>query len=123
MLAALADMLIMDRRRELRVTSDQKVDVTELGPNRREMEGIAINMSGRGISIFVTDPFSPGDPVRLEFDDALLLGEVCYCRPQNEGFVVGIEIDQALEGLAELERFNRSLLGAPEVSYSMSEQA
>ena len=121
-MALTVDKFIMERRHELRVTSDQTVDVAALGPDRRQMKGITLNMSGRGISIFVPTAFSPGDAVRIELEDALLLGEVCYCRPHNEGFIVGLEVDQVLEGLAELNRLNRALLGTA-LSYSMSEQA
>ena len=120
-MALTVDKFIMERRHELRVTSDQTVDVAALGPDRRQMKGITLNMSGRGISIFVPTAFTAGDPVRVQIDDSLLLGEVCYCHPKNEGFVIGIEIDQVLNGLAALERLNRALRGEA-VSYSMSEQ-
>jgi hypothetical protein len=35
-------------------------------------------------------------------DDAILLGEVIYCRDQGGGYYVGIELEQALCGLADL---------------------
>jgi c-di-GMP-binding flagellar brake protein YcgR len=99
----------MERRREVRVVCDQTVRVTVLGRHRQEMQGKAVDLSGRGMRIVLTDRIPPGDPVKIQLDDTLLLGEICYCRPNGRGYVVGIELDQALIGLADLARLNRAL--------------
>ena len=91
----------MERRRDLRVKADQKVLVTALSNDRQQMEATAVDLSGRGISLFVPMKLTTGAPVRIELDDALLLGEICYCRPECGGFVIDVEIDQALAELEE----------------------
>jgi len=121
----------MERRRDVRVSLDQTVSVTALGRNRQQMQGKTADLSGRGIRILVPATLLVGDPVRIDLEDALLLGDVCYCQPHDSGFMIGVEIDQALSGLAELARLNQALLqdgdtrkgdrGA--LSYSISEQA
>lgn len=103
----------MERRRELRVNTDQAVMVTVLGRQRQEMQGRTVDLSGRGMRIVLPKRVHPGDPIKVGLEDALLLGEVCYCRPQGRDFVIGIQLDQVLNGLADLSRLNQSLLDSP----------
>ena len=123
----------MERRRELRVSSNQSVHITILDQQRRRIEGITINASGRGISVDIREEIRSGAPVKIELDDALLLGEICYCRSHDQGCLIGVKIDQVLDGLAALHHLNRTLLGptgdntletqSRALSYSVSEQA
>jgi hypothetical protein len=99
----------MDRRSEIRVNVDQPVRVTVLGEYRHQMEGNAIDLSGHGMRIVLPRRVAPGNAVRIDLDDAMLLGDVCYCCPNVRGFTVGVQLDQALAGLAELARFNNAL--------------
>lgn len=52
-----------------------------------------------------------GAPVRVEGDDALLLGEISSVRPEADQWTVILDIAHSLSSLAELERLNRALLG------------
>lgn len=112
----------MERRSELRLALDQAVRITCLDENRHVVVGRAVNLSGRGIRVLLPDGLRAGQPVRVDVDDTLLLGEVCYCEPGEKEFVVGIEIDQALGSLSDLARLNRALLGE-RVILPVSEQA
>lgn len=100
----------MERRRETRLRTNQEVMITVLGKHRTQMQGKNMDLSGCGMRVAVPDRVSPGDAVKVDMDDALLLGEVCYCRRHESGFILGIELDQALSGLADLKRLNDSLL-------------
>jgi len=115
----------MDRRREVRVTADQMVRVTALGTYRRKMDGIAVDLSGRGLRVLLPDPVDLGDALKIELEDTLLLGEVCYCSPREYGYMVGIEVDQVLSGLADLARLNQALFDSTpaRVILPVSEQA
>ena len=62
------------------------------------------NISGRGIGLELEGPVAAGTAVKIEVEDALLLGEVIYCRKDEASFYLGVEIEQALTGLAELGR-------------------
>ena len=42
--------------------------------------------------------------MKIEKDDALILGEAVYCRQEPECCVIGIELNQVLAGLNELAR-------------------
>ena len=120
----------MERRCEVRVSLDQMICVTVLGANSFPMQGTAADLSGRGIRIVVPARIAVGDPLRIDFEDVLLLGEVCYCQPYGRDFMIGVQLDQALNGLAALARLNGALLqdrsesarDAGELSYSISEQ-
>ncbi len=101
----------MERRNEPRVITDQAVRVTILGNYRYEVQGKAVDLSGHGMRIVVPHRVAPGDPVKIELDDAMVFGEICYCCPNGRGFMVGVQLDQALQGLAELTRLKYALLG------------
>jgi hypothetical protein len=101
----------MERRREVRVNFSQPVRVTALDGSLEPLDGQAVDLSGRGIRVLVPAPISPGEPVKIELEDALLLGETCFCQRLDSGFMIGVEVDQALRGLADLACLNRALLG------------
>ena len=61
--------------------------------------------------ILLDRPIVPGTAVKLETGDSLILGEVCYSFPHLAEFVVGIQVDQVLSGLGELNRIHSRLLG------------
>jgi hypothetical protein len=48
--------------------------------------------------------------VKVEGDDWMMLGEVCYCRQEGIHFVAGLRIEQTLENLQELAELNKNLL-------------
>ncbi len=100
----------MERRRELRVGSEEAVRITVLGAREKRMEGRAVDISGQGVRILVPEAIAAGFAVKIELEDSLILGEVCYSQPDGRGFLAGIEIDQVLTGLGELARLNRNLL-------------
>ena len=47
--------------------------------------------------------------VQIELEDVLYLGEICYCRPEPGGFVMGIEIDHVITGLRDLAKLRRRI--------------
>ncbi len=55
-------------------------------------------------------PVPLGSAVKVEFEDALFLGEVCHCTPAETGFVIGLELQHSLVGLRDLARLNRRLV-------------
>ena len=103
----------MERRREPRATADQTVVVTVLGRQALQISGTAVDISRRGLRLLLSGRVSPGDPVKIDMDDDLLLGEICYCETQGADFIVGVELDQALAGLSELARLNLALFEEP----------
>ena len=99
----------MNQRCETRVPADyiladQSVSVTLFGDPDIRLRGRIRNISGRGIGLEMEVPVAAGAALKVELDDALLLGEVIYCRPDQSVFYVGVELEHALRGLGELSR-------------------
>jgi hypothetical protein len=69
-----------------------------------------IGLDGRSVQLRVSTPNHVGSAVKIEADDTMSLGEVSYCRPEGEGYVVWVELAQALHHVDELSRLARALL-------------
>jgi hypothetical protein len=94
----------MDQRREPRFRADQPVTVTVLTDPRRQVAGRVRNASGRGLGVLTAARVEPGAALQIEIDDAVVLGEAIYCRSEQDGYYIGVELDQVLVGLTELGR-------------------
>ena len=94
----------MDKRREPRFQADQPVIVTVLSEPPIRMDARVTNASGRGLGLVTPAPITPGAAIRIEMEDAFVLGEAIYCRDDQAGHFIGVELDQVLVGLTELGR-------------------
>jgi hypothetical protein len=103
----------MERRREARIRTDKPVELTVLGSEEASGPAQAIEFSGHGLQLVVDRQLPVNAAVKVEGDDWMMLGEVCYCRQEGIHFVAGLRIDQALENLGELSKLNENLLSTP----------
>jgi hypothetical protein len=94
----------MDQRCEPRFAADQSVTITALGENQFRQTAKVRNASGSGLGLVVETEISPGTALRIEWEDAFVLGEVMYCRPMENGHFVGVQLEQMLHGLSDLRR-------------------
>ena len=94
----------MKQRSEPRFAADQAVWVTRLTQVETRIAGYIRNASGRGLGLAVGEAIAPGTPLKIDIPDGFLLGEAIYCRPQDDRFYVGVELEDALYGLAELAK-------------------
>ena len=95
----------MERRREFRYSTNQDARIVLLGEPDRLLKGYIQNISGRGMQLVAEEPVSPGQAVRVEWDDLLALGEATYCQPEADGnFSFGLHLEQTLTNLDELAR-------------------
>jgi hypothetical protein len=97
----------MERRSEPRIHAYQTVDLTVLGADARVINAHATQFSGRGLRLVVKQAVPVGTAVKIQGDDWLVLGEVCYCRRDRLNFVVGLQLEHSLTGLQELQELNR----------------
>ena len=97
----------MERRREPRIQADQKVDLIVLGTDAGAIDAHARQFSGRGLRLVVRQAVPVGTAVKVQGDDWLVLGKVCYCRKERLNFVIGLRLEHSLMGLLELEELNR----------------
>jgi hypothetical protein len=100
----------MERRREPRVKSYQKVVVTALTQDGTCFEANVVELSSRGMRVRLDSAIPVNTPVKVEAAGQwMALGEVCYCQRDVWHFVVGLQIDQVLSGLQELRVLNQNL--------------
>jgi|SRR5579864_899682 len=100
----------MERRREARIRTDKPVELTVLGNEEASGPAQAIEFSGHGLQVVLHRPIPVNAAIKVEGDDWMMLGEVCYCRQEGIHFVAGLKIDQTLDNLEELSRLNHKLL-------------
>lgn len=113
----------MEQRAEPRLATNQEVRFTVLGPRPSESVARIVNASGAGVRLELDRAVKPGTPVKIEYDDTLLLGETCYCQRSGEAFAVGVQMDQALLHTEELARLSQRLLDEEEGSSNRRESA
>jgi len=97
----------MERRREPRIEAYQKVDLILLGNDVEAIDAHATQFSGRGLRLVLKQSVAVGAAVKIQGDDWLVLGEVCYCQRERLNFVVGLRLKHSLMGLRELEELSR----------------
>jgi hypothetical protein len=67
-------------------------------------------LSGHTMQLKSPKPIGIGSAVKVEADDTMSLGEVSYCRPAGDGYLVSVDLVQALHNVDELTRLARALL-------------
>jgi hypothetical protein len=100
----------MDLRTENRVPVQRPVKLTVLGDQPQEFEAFLNNVSGRGLRVVVDAPVAPDSAVRVDLDDSMILGEVCYCEPCGNQWALGLEMEQSLSDLRGLCQLVERLL-------------
>ncbi|MCC7175983.1 MAG: PilZ domain-containing protein [Bryobacterales bacterium] len=103
---------VEERRQESRVSVSREVRVTVLRPEPLTLTGRLINLSSRGAGLIVQRELPVEAAVEVDFEDALLLGEVRWCRPEAATFVVGLSVDHWLPGLMRLEQMKAGRQGS-----------
>ena len=67
-------------------------------------------LNGHTMQLKLPQPVGIGSAVKVEADDTISLGEVSYCRREGDGYVVWVDLMQALHNVAELSRLARALI-------------
>ena len=100
----------MERRRELRIACYQRALLMLLGENRRAITCHAMELSGRALRIVIEEPIPVNTPISIETRDWLAFGEVCYARREYSHYVAGLDLDQVVVGLRELDALRQNRL-------------
>jgi hypothetical protein len=103
----------MEQRRNTRLVLDQSVSLTILGDIEIRVTAKVRDTSGRGLGLETSCPVGVGSALKIELNDAVLLGEAMYCRAENGAYYVGIELLHGLGGLGELSRAFRAFTEEP----------
>ena len=66
-----------------------------------------LNFSGRGLRLRSEHRLAPGTLVRMDLNQTILLGEVCYTEPDGENFALGLRLEHSLLQTESLERLRQ----------------
>ena len=103
----------MSLRSEGRFSPDQVVWITVYGEPDVRLPAVVRNVSARGIGLALESPVAVGSALKFDLEDSMVLGEVIYCRRDERTYYVGVELEQALRGLAGLARALRDFSDSP----------
>jgi hypothetical protein len=84
--------------------------------NDRLLAATVVDASERGLRLTMQSPLPLDSAVRIDLQNELLLGEVCYCQQSPQGYVVGVELQQSLSNLNDLSNLARAIFGSEEKS-------
>ncbi|HEV2172110.1 MAG TPA: hypothetical protein VGR71_01010 [Nitrospira sp.] len=104
------DMVPVDQRSQLRIDTNEPVFVTLLGESEIRLVGRITNYSHQGMGLHIREPAPIGGAVKIEWGNVLLLGDVCHCQADREGFAIGLWLEHALYNMRELIELARRLL-------------
>ncbi len=104
---------MLDRRREPRFSTDQQAELVLLGEGDRRLPVKVLNVSGNGLRFVVDQPLRADSAVRIDINNCILLGEICYSAPVPGGYLCGVELDQALTNVSDLMRLMAHVMGEP----------
>lgn len=81
-------------------------------------------LEGKRLRIVAHEGVKAYTPVSVEYNDALILGEVVTCAPEAGGLTcIEIKVEQILSGLQSLMNLRANLLGEPAPFASQYQQA
>ena len=106
----------MERRSEPRFPSDLAVEVTVLSDPDTLHAGHVIDLSGRGLRIWLEVSLASGTAIKVATPDCLALAETSFCLQVGHGFLIGVRLDEILSGTPDLERLQKSLRTRPSSS-------
>jgi hypothetical protein len=101
----------MERRQQSRHSTQFPARLRLLGPVEKEFEVRVEEVSGAGVRITAPEPIPVSAAVRLEWEDAMFLGECVHSGPAGKGgYAAGIHFEQVLSGLQDLRNLMLSLM-------------
>jgi hypothetical protein len=86
----------LEMRGEKRFPANENVRAVLLGEEEKTVRAQVLDVSERGLGLFLEAEVPVGGTLRIDVEDASLSGTVRYCRPYAEGFSAGLLLDQPL---------------------------
>ena len=103
------DQTWAERRSEPRYKASQVIKLTVMGEGGFTAPALIADVSLHGMGIKLHRPLQTGAEVKISLGDAVFIGRVCHCRPNEDGFTVGLRLEQALTKLGESTNLDRKL--------------
>jgi hypothetical protein len=88
---------------DIRYEPGQPLQINLLA-SRELLNGRIVKLAGRMAIITVNRHVAPGAPLRIDFDDSMLLGEVWSCESEATGHRITVQVSDAVPRLSDLAR-------------------
>ncbi len=93
----------MERRRHSRIPAQFPARLRKLGEGEREIDVTVEEISRAGARLRAAELVPLSAPVKLEWEDAMYLGECVHTTADAAGgYIVGIHFEQVISGLQDL---------------------
>ncbi len=76
------------------------------------MNGTILDFSGSGMRLHAPLPAPCGETIEVDSNGSITIGRICRCVPAENGYEIGVQISHTVGTARDLEKLNRSLLGA-----------
>ena len=73
------------------------------------VKGRLANLSAHGISLILNCELPPGSAVKVEWGSTVLKGELIYCQPHGQEFLVGLKVEEPVYDTAQSSQSGKSL--------------
>jgi len=83
----------MNRRSRVRFKTDLTVKVTSIEEPQTTYKARMANLSAHGLSLIMNEELPTGSVVRVEWGDTNFIGELVYCQPHKDEFLVGLQVE------------------------------
>ena len=83
----------MNRRSRTRFKTDLSVHVTSPDLPGTILKARLADLSVHGLSLILKEELSVGALVKVQWGSATFMGELIYCQPHDEEFLIGLKVD------------------------------
>ena len=88
---------------DIRYQPGQPLQITVLD-SRELLQGHIVQIAGRAATFSLHRPLAFGSPIRIDFDDCMLLGEVSSCEGRTKEYVIRVDVCDAIPVMSDLAR-------------------
>ena len=88
----------------------QSAELILLDPARSQLPAHAIDLKDQRLRVVVDHRVEINTAAMIRIADWLAFGEIIYCEPEHAHYAVGLELDQVITGLRELDALRKNRL-------------
>lgn len=98
----------MNRRSRVRFKTDITAKVTCLNAPGPAIKGRLANLSAHGLSLIISCELPTGSAVSVEWGDTKFIGELIYCQPHKDEFLVGLRVEDPVYDSGKVTQSERN---------------
>jgi c-di-GMP-binding flagellar brake protein YcgR len=91
----------MNKRVRTRFRTDLSVKATCSDNPENPLKARLADLSAHGLSLIVREEMHIGSRVRVEWGDAAFEGELIYCEPRGDEFLIGLKVEDPVYDTAK----------------------